>query len=242
MATDNTQKYIRMVYTFQFEENREDAEFVVNLHPKTLRAMAPVESSPQDWTLLSFQKCKICPLDGEKNKNCPIAYNISGVISRFTDFWSTEPVLVTVVTRERSYTKQDALQQGLRSLLGVYMATSGCPHMETLKPMARFHLPFATMEETIFRHVSTHLLGQYFDRVQGKDFGIDFANIGEKYDLITQVNEGIRKRVRSIAVKDANLNALVILQIFGPAIQLKLKDNLEYLRYLYDHAPTHQNS
>ena len=235
--TDTMEDYIRIKYTFHFEERKEDVEFTVVLHPRTLYAVAPEESRETNWTRLSFQQCDICPLNSKKVRNCPIIYNISGVLSRFTDFWSTDPVLVTVDTMERSYTKRDVLQQGLRSLLGIYMATSGCPHMEILKPMARFHLPFATLEETIFRHISTFLMGQYFEHMQGKNFEVDFARMMEKYDLITFVNDGILKRVRSVPANDANVNALLALQVFAPAIKLKLKDNLEYLRYLYTNPP-----
>ena len=37
------------------------------------------------------------------------------------------------------------------------MALSGCPVLEQLKPMARFHLPFASVEETIYRAASMYL-------------------------------------------------------------------------------------
>ena len=37
--------------------------------------------------------------------------------------------------------------------------------MESLKPMVRFHLPFATVEETVFRSVSTYLLSQYLAEI-----------------------------------------------------------------------------
>ena len=34
---------------------------------------------------------------------------------------------------------------------GLIMATAGCPWTDRLRPMARFHLPFATEAETVYR-------------------------------------------------------------------------------------------
>ena len=59
------------------------------------------------------------------------------------------------------------VQMGVSSLLGVIMTTSGCPIMAQLKPMVRFHLPFASLEETIFRMVSMHLVAQYLRHQDG---------------------------------------------------------------------------
>lgn len=63
------------------------------------------------------------------------------------------------MTEERTYSKDTLLQQGLASLLGIVMTTSGCPVLEPLKPMVRFHLPFATLTETVYRMVSMCLVG-----------------------------------------------------------------------------------
>ena len=60
------------------------------------------------------------------------------------------------------------------SLIGIYMVTSGCPIMDKLRPMARFHLPFASTEETIYRAISTYLLGQYFLEQKGKKLYLYF--------------------------------------------------------------------
>ena len=75
---------------------------------------------------------------------------------------SHEMVTVTVRTDERTFTKETMIQHGLSPLVGIIMTTGGCPIMEHLKPMVRFHLPFASLEETIFRMVSMYLMVQYY--------------------------------------------------------------------------------
>jgi hypothetical protein len=112
------------------------------------------------------------------------------------------------------------------------MATSGCPNMALLKPMARFHLPFATKEETVFRAASSYLLGQYFLRQRGMPCDLDFEGLAEAYLRIHKVNMGMAKRLRTISQGDANVNAIVLLDLFAhelpSAIDLKMK-TLEYL-------------
>ena len=166
------EKYIWIEYIFDFDEPRRDKKFLVLLDKKTLIALSPENCSKpeneKNWTDLDFHKCEICPLSKDTVKSCPIAYNISGLAEEFSEIYSIEQVNITVNTEERSYFKRDSVQQGLRSILGIYLATSGCPHMEILKPMARFHLPFASMEETIYRQVSNYLLSQYFEFINGR--------------------------------------------------------------------------
>ena len=62
----------------------------------------------------------------------------------------------------RSYFKQTTLEEALRSLLGLKMATSGCPVLSELKPMALHHLPFANSDEFVMRSVGYYLLQQLF--------------------------------------------------------------------------------
>ena len=54
------------------------------------------------------------------------------------------------------------MEIAIRSLIGLIMALSGCPHMEFFKPLARFHLPWASLEETTLRSASIYLLMQFF--------------------------------------------------------------------------------
>ncbi len=50
------------------------------------------------------------------------------------------------------------------------IAASACPHTDFLKPLARIHLPFPSLEEIVSRIVSAYLLFQYFRTEQGPPF------------------------------------------------------------------------
>tara|TARA_B100000700_G_C14524229_1_gene614495 strand:- start:271 stop:585 length:315 start_codon:yes stop_codon:yes gene_type:complete len=101
-------------------------------------------------------------LSEETTPHCPLSTSISSAVRRFEDILSYEEIEVEVVTERRAIRKSLTAQQGLSALLGLIMATSGFPHTAYFKPMARFHLPFATEDETVDRAASLYLLSQYF--------------------------------------------------------------------------------
>jgi hypothetical protein len=220
-------------YNFKFAGQRPDIEFLVLLDKKTLIALPPEESSEQPWTRLEFHQCPICPLKPVEVKNCPIAYNISGLIEKFKLLISFDMVETYVNVEERCYYKRDTVQQGLRSILGIYLASSGCPHMKILKPMVRFHLPFASMDESLYRHVTSYLLQQYFEYTSGKRPDIDLQEMKRKNELVDQVNRGIIDRIEGFVEGDANKNALVILNTLGMIIKFGIDERLEQFKHLF---------
>ena len=62
---------------------------------------------------------------------------------------SFDTVGVTVLQSERTVYAETTAQQAMSSVLGLIMATAGCPWTDRLRPMARFHLPFANEAETL---------------------------------------------------------------------------------------------
>jgi hypothetical protein len=100
------------------------------------------------------------------------------------------------------------------------MATSGCPVLEQLKPMVRFHLPFASLEETIFRMVSMYLVAQYLRHQAGKtaEWGLD--GLRKIYAQVEQVNSDFADRLVGAAQNDVNINALVNLDAFAKMVPL----------------------
>ena len=79
------------------------------------------------------------------------------MVNFFKDTTSFKKTAVYVETKDRAYVKKCSVQEGLFPIFGLIMATSGCPHMEFLKPLARFHLPFSNVEET-FSSTSNSIL------------------------------------------------------------------------------------
>jgi hypothetical protein len=119
-------------------------------------------------------------------------------------------------------------------MIGIYMVTSGCPILSNLKPMVRFHLPFASIEETIYRSASTYLLGQYFKMKKGLQPDWNLTGLAEIYKEIQKVNIGMAARIRSISPKDANINAIVELDVFAKELPDNIQEDLKRLAYLFE--------
>jgi hypothetical protein len=100
--------------------------------------------------------------------------------------------------------------------------------------MARFHLPFATREETVFRAASAYLLAQYFLKRHGVEADLDLKGLREIYGLIHQVNKGLAERLRTIPAGDAHLNALVLLDLFAHALPFSIEENLAEIEHLFE--------
>jgi hypothetical protein len=134
---------------------------------------------------------------------------------------------------ERRYRKQLHQQEGLFGLVGLIMATSDCPFMEFLRPMARFHLPFSTLKETTIRAVSFYLLRQYFVAKKGGHPDYDLIELQKHYEALEQVNLGMATRIRSISKADAETNSIVILDTFAQMLSEQLTNKLPDLEKMF---------
>jgi hypothetical protein len=224
---------LEITYRFDFEGKRENIDYTVRINRTSLVAYPPEGSMEHEWTLLDFNKCSICPLSSSEVKHCPIAFNLSGLAEIFSEIISYDQAIITVTTEERTYIKRTDMQQGARSIMGIYMASSGCPHMAILKPMVRFHLPFASTEESLYRHVTSYLLSQYFEYLDGKQPDLNLEKLEMEHDNVDLVNRGILKRFWHISNKDLNRNAIIILNTLGVILKQNIKGKLKKLKYLY---------
>jgi hypothetical protein len=219
-------------YHFLFKDGSEEY-FPIKLRLDDLSLVSESEIQKPAWARLEFNQCENCPLNKNKHPFCPVAVSLADIIPKFHDKKSFETVLLRVATPERIYEKVTPLQAGLGSLLGIFMVTTGCPRMRPLKPMARFHLPFATIEETVYRAASTFLLGQYFRLKKKKSTDWDLSGLVKTYEEIQVVNMGITDRLRSISEEDANANAIVVLDVFAKALPSSIVVELRELEYLF---------
>lgn len=231
----NTENKFWIKYQFLFPESsaKENITFTVNINKETMLIQTPETSHETEWSKLSFYKCSCCPLDTETHKNCPIAYNLSALFNAFQNVSSTENAKITVTTEERVYSKETTVQQGLRSIFGIFMAASGCPNMKILKSMVRFHLPFASVEETIYRHVSNYLLSQYYAFLEGKKVDFSFEELKRQNKLVDEVNCGMCKRFENVGEGDVARNALTILNVGGLMLNMELESEVDSLKYLF---------
>jgi len=230
----NSDKTITFNYKFKFGSGLEK-EFNVKLDKKTLNLMVTGQESYPQWTELTFFKCPNCSLDENQHSFCPIAINLVGLIDFSRDMISYKEVDLLIQSEERGYIKHTTLQQGISSLVGIYMVTSGCPIMEKLKPMVRHHLPFATLRETKYRMISMYLLAQYFLYRRGREPDWELKNLVKVYDDIQIVNKAFSQRLAHIKIEDATLNALIKLDMFAKYISVSInRDVLDEMECLFN--------
>ncbi len=213
---------------------KENMRFNISLNPETLDYIPPEDDQKAAWAELKNEKCSNCPLNAAEHKYCPIALNLVNILPRFGDLFSYEETTVTVNTQSRSFKAETSMQRGLGSMLGIYMVSSGCPVMAKLKPMVRYHLPFASIEETIFRAASTYLLGQYFKHKKGLQADWSLKGLAAVYEEVQKVNAAMANRLRSVPAKDANINALIVLDVFAKEMPMNIEMSLQPLEYLFE--------
>lgn len=221
-------KDLSILYSFVFEDNS-TMKYQITLDQENL-LFRPQKNSGPEWTKLQFKKCENCPFFPNKTPYCPVALNLAELVDSFSEIPSYKKAKVYVSTPERVYCKNTDVQTGLFSAFGAIMASSGCPHLDIFRPLVRFHLPFASTEETIFRAISMHNLNRYFEEsADGRPMTSTFADVLNslkgKYAEIEKVNAGMLQRVREIVKTDADKNALVGLNVFAQMFSIEFENN-----------------
>ena len=223
-------------YWFDYEFRMEDGtstRMKVELEADTLSLIDGGLDSPPDWCRLDYKQCRCCSLKPETEPYCPIAINIVELVETFKDIYSYNDCTVICTTADRTYSKETSVMEGLSSIFSIIMATSKCPVMDIFRPMARYHLPFATVEETMVRAASMFLLGQYFEYKRGLIKEFDLTSLENRYSLVQQVNEGLLERVKSLGSEDADKNAMVTLHSLSQLLATEIDYNLTELEYMF---------
>lgn len=225
---------IRYRYDFVFSGDRRK-EVKIVLDAESMNIIKENKDSYPPWTALHFHKCSNCPLDERQHPSCPISVNIHELLQDFSDCLSHESADILIDCESRSYTAHTTLQRGLGSLIGIYMVTSGCPNMEKLKPMVRYHLPFATEEETVYRVLSMYLLAQYFLQKRGSKPDWEMKELVEVYRDVELVNRGLCKRITNSTREDGCVNAVIILDCFAKSVITSIdKQMIREVEVLFD--------
>ncbi|HEV8629267.1 MAG TPA: hypothetical protein VGV61_03050 [Thermoanaerobaculia bacterium] len=198
---------------------------------------APTTSELPAWTALSFHQCGNCPLSSEQSPRCPAAVDVFRIAERFADKLSYERVHVRVARGDRSHEIDCDVQTGLGSLLGLVMASSRCPILGELRGLARFHLPFAQFEETLFRTVGLYLLRQYFVARDGGVPDFELRGLAALYDNLQEVNRAFKRRIEGASSRDASINAVTLLFSLSALVAMSLDSGLEQLRQMVGAAP-----
>ena len=99
--------------------------------------------------------------------------------------------------------------------------------------MARFHLPFATEEETIYRSTSMYLLAQYFLKKDDQTVDLEFKKLSKIYNNIQIVNTAIAERLRAATETDSAVNAVILLDMYAQTLPCVIEESLDEIRYLF---------
>jgi hypothetical protein len=205
-------------FSYRIELDRDYDQGVANAAPK--------------WTRLEHQQCSNCPLNKSDFSHCPAAVDLHQVIGDFHGLPAFKKALVWVRTPEREYTKQVSLEEGLRSLLGVIMATSACPVLGRLKPMAHNHLPFANNQEFALRSVSLYLTQQYFNSREGRVADWELKGLVSQFQQLQLVNQAFWQRIHDTCEGDSNLKAFLTFFSMSSSMTYSLQTQLQKIRPL----------
>ncbi|MDM8547709.1 hypothetical protein QUF61_14550 [Candidatus Venteria ishoeyi] len=222
---------IFLEYTFHISDSRQ-LQYRIAFDRSASQKEKEATNYPA-WTELEFQKCSNCPLNREQHPHCPVALDAYEIILGFAEILSFKEMDVMVKTTERTYSKTCDAQTGLRSLIGFVMATSACPVLSPLRGLARYHLPFASLEEILFRVTSAYLVKQYFIHKDGGEADLSLTGLKAEFQEIQKVNYDFLQRITAAGDADSNLDVLSTLFSIASLISLNLDEHLDKLRPLF---------
>lgn len=219
-------------YTFRLSDGSEE-RIDLQLDRISMQLTGTESEARPDWTRLGFHQCPNCPLSPEQHPHCPLALNLVGLVERFDGLLSHDKVELEVVTEDRTVTQTTTAQRGISSLMGLVIATSGCPHAAFLRPMARYHLPLASREETTYRATSMYLLAQYFLKKAGATADLELDGLTKIYRELGTVNSSIAERLRAATTSDSSVNAIIVLDVYAKTVELVIEESLERVKHLF---------
>ncbi|MDQ8193901.1 hypothetical protein QEH59_05665 [Coraliomargarita sp. SDUM461004] len=227
LTSPNTIQYV-------FRLGQEELVFTIKTDQNALEGHTAAVGSKYypSWTKLSSNQCPNCPLKTTECKYCPAAIRVHEVLSTFKTFASFEKIDLSVVTHRRIFHQQCDLQSALNSMLGLQMATSGCPILEKLRIMANFHMPFCSFAETLYRTVSAYLTQQFFVDQEGGDADWKLNELKAFYQQLEILNRAFSHRIKVIEENDAVSNAIIMFFSASIVVADAIDDGLaEYKDY-----------
>ncbi len=224
---------VRIDYRIRLDNGRtETFKFVLDGRSFDLIPQKVVD--PPDWTRLGYRQCQHCGLAETARPYCPLALQLHGLVEAFHDTRSIDEVVLDVVTVDRRVIQRVALQQAIASMLDLIWPICGCPKTTNMKPLARFHLPVASEEETVFRVTGMHLLGQYFRSHYGDSAAIEFDGLAKMYEDYHVLNKSLASRLQEVTRSDSVKNAITLLDMYSMLVPALLDDQLAEMRPFFE--------
>lgn len=208
----------KIIYFFRLESgvaHRFDVEF----------DRPPAGGDLPDWTRLEADKCPHCPLADAPGAHCPAAADLVPLVERFSALSSIDRINVHVVTPQYEARKHTDTQTALSALMGLIFATSACPILGRMRPLAQMHMPFATPTEMVYRIVTMHLMGCY---LRGEPVGLD--GLDGFFSDIERLNHAFSGRLNRALQRDAGINALLALHSRSMLASLSIEQEMENIR------------
>lgn len=195
------------------------------------RLINEVGAEPPFWTELKFNQCGNCPLNSRQSPHCPAALHMAPAVEALKELVSFDTVGVTVIQAERTMHAEVSAQQAMSSVLGLIMATAGCPWTDHLRPMARFHLPFASEAETVYRSVCMFLLARH---LAGGEGTASFAGLQQLYENLHVVNRDMSRRLGAATRTDPARNAMALLDSYTTLLPAAVEGSLQEFKPFFD--------
>jgi len=215
---------MQIKYIFTFDDGAQEV-FGLEFYPSWERKLPDEETAPPPWTSLEFKKCRNCPLAEADHPRCPAALSLVDFSRRLGKIVSFEKVELAVLNEERWVGQNTTAQRAMSSLMGLLLATSGCPVTAFMRPMARFHLPLSNDIETTYRAVGMYLVGQY---IRAKTFGdaeLELTGLIKIYEDLHDVNASIAQRLKASG-EVTEVNSLAMLDLFAQGVPCSIEDSL----------------
>lgn len=219
-------------YLIRLNEERTEA-FEFTLNGKTFDLIAQPVPDPPDWATLGHMQCPHCPLEEKTTPHCPLALQLHDIVGRFHDTTSIDEVEVEVVTGQRRVIQVLALQEAIASMLDLIWPICGCPKTTHMKVLARFHLPMATEEETVFRVTGMYLLAKYFLSQISDEARIEFDGLNKIYEEFHELNTAVARRLRGATQSDSVKNAVTLIDMYSMLVPTLLDDQLVEMRSFF---------
>jgi hypothetical protein len=185
---------------------------------------------PPSWTELTFKQCPNCPLDGSSHQRCPVALQLYRIVDKFHDTRSIDEVELEVITEDRRVIQRLDIQRAIASMLDLVLPICGCPKTTHMKPLARFHLPMASEEETVFRVTGMYLLAQYFLSQSSARGRIEFEGLTKIYEDLHVLNTAVASRLQAATRSDSVKNAITLVDMYSMLVPVLLEDQLVEMR------------
>jgi hypothetical protein len=159
---------------------------------------------------------------------CKAETAIVDVAERFDDLHSTDRITTEVTIEGRTVSLESPAPRALASLMGLLMASSGCPRLIPFRAMALFHQPFATAEENVVRAAGFWLIRCWTQGTTTDES--PFTALQEVWDSLEDVNRHVGEKLLARTSSDAASNGIAFLDVLAKMGTLGLDSALDMLR------------